>query len=98
MYAKLPGSASDVNAVMPAATLVPRMPWALDQSSVEHVFMLMGCPSLPVLQVRNFGRRGRTKWTHLLAEDTSAQAVEGPRRDPVNLHMQEFGKPKNMKT
>ncbi|GAB4819558.1 hypothetical protein N2152v2_006604 [Parachlorella kessleri] len=59
-----------------------------------------------IMQVKNFGRRGRTKWTHLVSEDTTNFESPWAQNDVLRLKYnqkmaaaeQVFTKPKNMKT
>jgi microfibrillar-associated protein 1 len=71
----------------------------------EDVFRKESLPE--VMQVKNFGRRGRSKWTHLAAEDTTdlnampwAQnpAVRKKAESRMAGTEQVFTKPKNTKT
>ncbi|KAI9594821.1 micro-fibrillar-associated protein 1 [Syncephalis fuscata] len=41
-----------------------------------------------VMQVRDFGKRGQTKWKHLTAEDTSNREAGWSQSSDVNRHMQ----------
>lgn len=59
-----------------------------------------------VMQVKDFGRSGRTKWTHLVNEDTTdfnnPWTVNDPLRATYNKRMaaseQEFQKPKKFRS
>lgn len=59
-----------------------------------------------VMQVKNFGRRGQTKWTHLVGEDTTDFAAPWGQNEIIRKKMearragteQVFTKPKNTKT
>lgn len=59
-----------------------------------------------VLQVKNFGRSGRTKWTHLVSEDTTnfehPWGINDAQRMKYNKKMaasdQKFTKPDRLRT
>ena len=71
-------------------------PWLLSGSvSAQH---------LQVMQVKNFGRRGRTKYTHLADQDTTArddyytqEGIKQPNRRLAGTD-QIFEKPKKFNT
>jgi microfibrillar-associated protein 1 len=44
-----------------------------------------------VMQVKNFGRAGRTKWTHLVAEDTTKWDAGWASKDSMRTYAQKMG-------
>eukprot|EP00951_Prasinocladus_malaysianus_P021867 scaffold181711_cov42-Prasinocladus_malaysianus.AAC.2 len=83
-----------------------------DQTGVDNIFRRdfsaptgedkMDKTMLPkVMQVKNFGRSGRTKYTHLLDQDTTdwdAPKFDGGLKDGRRTTHEEFNKPKKLKT
>ncbi len=59
-----------------------------------------------VMQVKNFGRRGRTKWTHLVDQDTTEwdnplapeRSLQAKREKKMAGVAETFDKPKTLKT